>query len=342
MMMQSLQKTRRVYYHLHHFWSRFGSGQTVYTYRCNRCQQISQMNADFAEIILSFPQDRSQISLNKLIHPDFGVEKLDNKLCPNCNNSDTSEVTTSIHTHPNILIIMLKCHEYINNEPGRVNTRVNFPTNEFVPNQGLENVETTMEYNLFAAICHKESRDKTSGHYTAQCKIKDSNNHWIKYNNVDLESNNFINQRNRTKARVKYHPLAYFLFYIKRDPTVLPDIGLQVQDNNGVSQLLADAHDDEQHHGDLITNKQQDVSVREGINQVNGTNVCNQRVPGEINRIINVDQSSADNNANVNPRVQQTNRTVINVDPPLHKCYRVQQDQEQDFYHWSLYTAQQQ
>jgi hypothetical protein len=25
--------------------------------------------------------------------------------------------------------------------------------------------------------------------------------------------------------------------------------------------------------------------------------------------------------------------------PPLHKRYRVQQDQEQDFYHWSLYTA---
>jgi hypothetical protein len=25
--------------------------------------------------------------------------------------------------------------------------------------------------------------------------------------------------------------------------------------------------------------------------------------------------------------------------PPLHKCYRVQQDQERDFYHWSLYTA---
>ncbi len=45
-----------------------------------------------------------------------------------------------------------------------------------------------------------------------------------------------------------------------------PDIGLQVQDNDGVSQLLVDAHDDEQHHGDLITNKQQDMSVHEDIN----------------------------------------------------------------------------
>jgi hypothetical protein len=60
------------------------------------------------------------------------------------------------------------------------------------------------------------------------------------------------------------------------------EIGLQVQDNDGVSQLLADAHDDEQHHGDLITNEQQDMSVREDINQVDGTNVRNQSVPKEI------------------------------------------------------------
>ncbi len=93
-----------------------------------------------------------------------------------------------------------------------------------------------------------------------------------------------------------------------------PEIGLQVQDYDEVSQSLVDAHDNEQHHGDLITNEQQDMSVREDINQVDGTNVCNQSVPKEINRITNVDQSSANTNANVNPRVQQTNRTVINVD----------------------------
>jgi hypothetical protein len=108
--------------------------------------------------------------------------------------------------------------------------------------------------------------------------------------------------------------LAYFLFYIKRDPAVSPEIGLQVQDNDGVSHSLADAHDNEQHHSDLITNKQQDMSVCEDINQVNGTNVCNQSAPKEINRITNIDKSSANYNANVNPRVQQTNRTVINVD----------------------------
>jgi ubiquitin C-terminal hydrolase len=229
MMMQSLQKTRR----------------TVYTYRCNHCQQIPQTNTDFMEIILSFPQDKKSISLNELIHRDFGMERLDDKLCANCNNSDTSEVTTSIHTHPDVLIIMVKHHEYINNEPGRVHTRVNFPINGFVPNQGFDNVETTTEYDLFAASCHKESREKTSGHYTAQFKIKDSNNHWIEYDNADLESNNLINQRNRTKANVKYYPLVYILFYIKKSDAVSPEIGLQVQVNNGISQLLADDHNDE-------------------------------------------------------------------------------------------------
>jgi uncharacterized UBP type Zn finger protein len=84
------------------------------------------------KIILSFPQDRSPISLNNLIHRDFGMEQLDDKLCANCNNSDTSEVTASIHTHPDVLIIMLKRHEYINYKPWRVNTQVDFPINGFV------------------------------------------------------------------------------------------------------------------------------------------------------------------------------------------------------------------
>ena len=132
-------------------------------------------------------------------------------------------MTTSIHTHPDVLIIMLKHHEYINNKQGSVNTQVNFPINGFVANQGFDNVDTA-EYNLFAAIYHKESRDKTSGYYTAQCKIKDSNNHWIKYKDADFTSNNFINKK-RTKAKVMYYPLLYILFHIKQN-AVSSEIGL--------------------------------------------------------------------------------------------------------------------
>jgi hypothetical protein len=121
---------------------------------------------------------------------------------------------------------MLKHHEYINNKQGRVNIPVHFPINGFVQNQGFDSVETTVEYDLFAAICHKESRNKTSGHYTAQCKIKDSNNHWIKYNGANFKSNNFINQKNRTKAKVKYYPLVYILFCKKKSDAVSPEIGL--------------------------------------------------------------------------------------------------------------------
>jgi ubiquitin C-terminal hydrolase len=169
------------------------------------------MNVDFTEIILSFPQDKKPISLNELIHCDFGREHLNDRLCANCDNSDTSEVTTSIHTHPEVLIIMLKHHEYINNKQGRVNTRVNFPINGFILNQGFNIVDTTTEYDLFTAIHHKESRDKTSGHYTTQCKIKDSNNHWIEYDNADFKSNYFINKK--IEQRQRSCTILWYTFY---------------------------------------------------------------------------------------------------------------------------------
>jgi hypothetical protein len=54
--------------------------------------------------------------------------------------------------------------------------------------------------------------------------------------------------------------------------------------------------------------------VNENFIQINGTNICNQGVPEENVRITDADCSSDNNNANINPRVQQTNRTVINVD----------------------------
>ncbi len=70
-----------VHNEIRHFWSRFGSGTTTYTYRCNCYQHISQMNADFMEIILPFPHDRVSISLNNLLNHDFGLEHMDNRLC---------------------------------------------------------------------------------------------------------------------------------------------------------------------------------------------------------------------------------------------------------------------
>jgi hypothetical protein len=213
MMMQSLQKMRRSCVIT---CTIFGQGlgldkQFILIDAITDCQQISRMVADFTEIILSFPQDKKKISLIELIHRDFGMEQLDDRLCANCNNSKTSEVTTSIHTRLVVLTIILKYHEYINNEQGRVNTRVDFPINGFVPNQGFDNVDMTAEYNLFAAFCHKESRDKTSGHYTAQCKIKDSNNHWTKYGDTDFASIYFINQK--IEQRQRSCTILWYTFY---------------------------------------------------------------------------------------------------------------------------------
>jgi hypothetical protein len=96
---------------------------------------------------------------------------------------------------------------------------------------------------------------------------------------------------------------------------VSPENGLQVQVNNGISQLLADDHNNKQNQDDVVSsNDQQDMLVNENVIQVNGTNICNQGVPKENVRITNTDCSSDNNNANVNPRMQQTNCTVINVD----------------------------
>ena len=87
-----------------------------------------------------------------------------------------------------------------------------------------------------------------------------------------------------------------------------PEIGLQVQVNNGISQSLADDHNNERNQDDVVSsNDQQDMSVNEHVIQVNGTNICNQSVLNENIRITNADCSSDNNNANVNPRLQQTN-----------------------------------
>ncbi len=94
-------------------------------------------------VCIEFSSRQAKISLNELIHCDFGMERLDDRLCTNCNNLHTSEATTSIHTHPDVLIIMLKFHEHINNKLGRVNTRVDFVINGFVPNQGFDNFDMT-------------------------------------------------------------------------------------------------------------------------------------------------------------------------------------------------------
>ncbi len=94
-----------------------------------------------------------------------------------------------------------------------------------------------------------------------------------------------------------------------------PEIGLQVQVNNGISQSLTDDHNYEQNQDDVVSsNNQQDMLANENIIQVNGTNICNEGVPKENIRITNTDCSSDNNNANVNLRAQQTNPAVINFD----------------------------
>ncbi len=55
--------------------------------------------------------------------------------------------------------------------------------------------------------------------------------------------------------------------------------------------MHAKNHDDEQNHGDLVTNEQQDMSVREDINQVNGTT--------QQTTVINTDDNSSTDDDNL-------------------------------------------
>ncbi len=68
--------------------------------------------------------------------------------------------------------------------------------------------------------------------------------------------------------------------------------------------------------------------VNENVIQVNGTNICNQGVLEENLRITNADHSCDNNNANVNPRVQQMNQTVIYVDDDNSNADLLDEDEE--------------
>jgi hypothetical protein len=48
-----------------------------------------------------------------------------------------------------------------------------------------------------------------------------------------------------------YYPLVYILFSIKKGDAVSLEIGLQVEVNSGISQLLADDINDTQNQGDV-------------------------------------------------------------------------------------------
>jgi hypothetical protein len=91
---------------------------------------------------------------------------------------------------------------------------------------------------------------------------------------------------------------------------VTMQIGIQAQQNNGVRESPPNENDGEENHNDVDTNN---MLKGENINQVDGTNICNQRAPHEKIAIANVHCSSA-NNASIYTRMGQVSVTVINVD----------------------------
>ncbi len=153
------------------------------------------------------------ISLNDLLNNafNFGTVVMDPRHCKNCNGSHSLEKTTHIHTHPNVLIILL---ERINNKEERINTKVDFPLTTFIPFQGHDNEGQGKIYDLFAAVNHTQLRSGDGGHFTAQSKNKNTE-YWCEYNDEHFQLNNFVNKKLTNTALAKYHPLAYILFYKK-------------------------------------------------------------------------------------------------------------------------------
>jgi hypothetical protein len=90
-------------------------------------------------------------------------------------------------------------------------------------------------------------------------------------------------------------------------------IRTQVQQNDSVGKSLPNDNKDEQNNNDVDSNKEQHMLVHEYINQVDGTNICNQHAPHENILVANVHCSSA-NNASVYTSMEQASVTVINVD----------------------------
>jgi hypothetical protein len=83
-------------------------------------------------------------------------------------------------------------------------------------------------------VNHKQSRSGDGGHFTAQCKIKNTE-HWCEYNDKIFQLNNFVNKKSTNKALAKYHPLAYILFYKKKETAATMQIGIQAQQNDEVN-----------------------------------------------------------------------------------------------------------
>ena len=146
------------------------------------------------------------ISLDKCFEYFIKFEKLDKDneyLCEKCHNKQKAKTKIQIYNPPPILIIHLKRF----NNVTKIETKINFPINDFNINKYVLNNENNNVYNLYGVIYHSGTKD--NGHYY----VNAYNLYKKKWYNFDdkkvkeiLDLNNEIITKN-----------AYVLFYIKKE-----------------------------------------------------------------------------------------------------------------------------
>jgi ubiquitin C-terminal hydrolase len=134
--------------------------------------------------------------------------------CDMCGMQHAHTTSKYISTSPTVLIVQINCAE---NEFERNGARIDFPLNNFVPNQGLcaPNQVKNITYDLFAGIFHAGKND--GGHFTAVCKMKNSCE-WCKYDNTNCEVIKFNTQRELSQTTVLF--MSTRTFYFTSEPVL--------------------------------------------------------------------------------------------------------------------------
>ncbi len=154
--------------------------------------------------------------------------------CHTCNKRTRSTVQNRICCYPEVLCIVLCCSTFKDNASGRILSSVDFPVENFKPNEhfGIHERTDDTSYDLVASVNH-HPRPSNGGHYTAICRQHESGM-WYEYDDDQVNIANFSKMCHGIRT-VKMHlqRAATILFYIvSKPPTSVDTSNLSKIDGN--------------------------------------------------------------------------------------------------------------
>ena len=161
------------------FWDMFNSGLTEESIQCSVCKNVTKQQIPFEELILYFDKSHhddnkkhNSCTLGELFTSYFTTND-DNleRECHTCNERTQSTVWNFICCYPEVLCIVLCCNIFKDNTSSRILSSVDFPVENFKPNEhfGIHEGTDDTTYNLIALVNH-HPRPNNQGHYTAICR----------------------------------------------------------------------------------------------------------------------------------------------------------------------------